>query len=140
MTFDDFLNLTEKPTNQTPSGFGFPLLFDSETELLDIVEGEFDSFDDLIDDFEIGSWDEFPTVFPNLKPIAVPDTEEFDYVDSYAEQLLLVDVSSPGNPVYVLSAEDVDWDEHDAGNIPFPKQADSFEEFFASLSDYVPED
>ena len=131
MTYDEFISTGKydtvygqhDPTHRYP----FPLWFDHPDLLLDAM-----TYYSWLDDYRYGDHESsaiLSDVNSALKPVALMDLgyegcEEVE-IDSYCEEIFLVDTKTPGNPVYLWG--------HDGGP---SKIHDRFDTFLDSLEPF----
>ncbi len=128
MTYDDFLELAEKPEGlASPKWSAYPLWFDDHATLAEEV-AQFTVIDDFMTDHEMDDFEEdFHEHFPGFQIFAACDVSKADdepgfATDSYSEFFLAVDTSSDTEAVFLWTG---------AGE--FEPLFDTFEMFWASL-------
>lgn len=109
--------------------YPFPLSFDTPETLLQVVE-DYSWLDDLRDDEDNPDHSILSDADSDLKLLAVLDFGwegcDTDAIDSYSEEIFLVDTASPRNPVFIWG--------HDGSPT---KIHDDFDDFLANLRDFV---
>lgn len=109
--------------------YSFPLCFDTPAVLLDAMES-FSWLDDWRDDEESEESAILTDAESALKPLAVLDLGwegcDTGHLDSYSEEIFLVDTASAKNPVFIWG--------HDGSPT---KVHDTFDDFLANLRDFV---
>ncbi len=128
MTYDEFIQLIEKPEGLTsPKWSAYPLWFDEHDTLAEEI-AQFSVIDDFMNDHGMDDFEaDFHEHFPGFQILAACDMSKADdepgfATDSYSEFFLAVDTSSDVDAVFL-------W----AGSGEPEPFFDTFETFWASL-------